>query len=61
MSKGKKQLSTFVVVEMPKWKNKILNFVLKLLFIKGESFVIAIEKSELLHKTKINEYKNEKS
>ena len=49
MSKKKEQLPVFVVVEMPEWKNKVLDFVLKLLFIKGKSFVISIQETDIKH------------
>ena len=36
MAKKKKdQLPVFVVVEMPEWKDKVLQFVLKLLFVNN--------------------------
>jgi len=49
MAKKKKdQLPVFVVVEMPEWKDKVLQFVLKLLFVKGNPYVITIDETGLI-------------
>lgn len=44
MAKKKKQeLPVFVVVDMPEWKSKVLDFMLKILRIPGEAWVIGVE------------------
>jgi hypothetical protein len=43
VAKKKKDLPVFVVVDMPEWKNKILDFMLKILRIPGQAWVIAVE------------------
>ena len=44
MAKKKKQdVPVFVVVNMPEWKSKILDFMLKILRIPGQAWVIAVE------------------
>jgi hypothetical protein len=58
MPNKNKKLPVFVVVEMPEWKNKVLDFMLKLLFIKGKSFVVAMENTELFYNSK--EYSKKK-
>jgi len=43
VTKKKKDLPVFVVVETPEWKNKILNLALKILRIPGQAWVIAVK------------------
>jgi hypothetical protein len=43
MPKKKLELPVFVVVDMPEWKTKVLTFALRLLRIKGQAWVIAVE------------------
>jgi hypothetical protein len=43
MPKKKKELPVFVVVDMPNWKSKILDFMLVLLRIPGKAWVIGVE------------------
>jgi len=45
MAKAKKKevLPTFVIVEMPDWKTKVLDSMLWLLRIPGKAWVIAVE------------------
>ena len=43
MPKNKKELPVFVVVHMPEWKTKVLTFALRLLRIRGQAWVIAVE------------------
>ena len=43
MPKKKKELPVFVVVDMPKWKSRILDFMLVLLRIPGKAWVIGVE------------------
>ena len=43
MPKKKQELPVFVVVDMPEWKTKVLTFALRLLRIKGQAWVIAVE------------------
>ena len=43
MAKKKEDLPVFVVVEMPMWKNMILDFMLKLLRVPGQAWVIGIK------------------
>ena len=43
MPKKKKELPVFVVVDMPEWKNKILNVMLWLLRVRGQAWVIGVE------------------
>lgn len=52
--KKKEQLPVFVIVEMPKWKNKVLQFVLKLLLVRGKPYVITIKETELVTDNKGN-------
>jgi hypothetical protein len=43
MPKKKKELPVFVVVDMPNWKSRILDFMLILLRIPGKAWVIGVE------------------
>lgn len=43
MPKKKKELPVFVVVDMPNWKSRILDFMLVLLRIPGKAWVIGVE------------------
>lgn len=43
MAKKKKELPVFVVVDMPQWKNRILDFMLILLRVPGKAWVIGVE------------------
>lgn len=43
MAKKKKDLPVFVVVDMPEWKSKILDFTLKILRVPGKAWVIGVE------------------
>jgi hypothetical protein len=43
MPKKKKDLPVFVVVDMPNWKSRILDFMLILLRIPGKAWVIGVE------------------
>ena len=43
--KKKEELPVFVVVDMPEWKSKILDFMLKILRVPGKSWVIGIEET----------------
>jgi hypothetical protein len=43
MPKKKKELPVFVVVDMPNWKSRILDFMLVLLHIPGKAWVIGVE------------------
>jgi hypothetical protein len=45
MPKKKKELPVFVVVDMPNWKSKILDFMLVLLRIPGKAWVIGVEET----------------
>ena len=46
MAKKKKQeLPVFVVVDMPEWKSKVLDFMLKILRVPGRAWVIGIEET----------------
>ena len=41
--KKKEQLPTFVIVEMPNWKTRILDFMLVVLRVPGKAWVIGVE------------------
>ena len=43
MAKKKKDLPVFVVVEMKPWQDKVLNFMLKVLRVPGQAWVIGVE------------------
>ena len=43
VAKKKKDLPVFVVVDMPNWKSKILDFALKILRVPGKAWVIGVE------------------
>jgi len=43
MPKKKKELPVFVVVDMPNWKSRILDFMLIFLRIPGKAWVIGVE------------------
>lgn len=48
MPKKKKDLPVFVVLTIPNWKSNILQFMLKLLLIKGKPYVITIQETDLV-------------
>jgi hypothetical protein len=41
--KKKEDLPVFTIVEMPEWKSRVLNFMLQVLSIPGQAWVIAVE------------------
>jgi len=41
--KKKKDLPAYVLIEMPEWKSRVLNYMLMVLNIPGQAWVIAIE------------------
>ena len=43
MAKKKEKLPVFVVIDMKPWKDKVLNFVLWLLRVPGQAWVIGVE------------------
>ena len=43
MTKKKQELPVFVVMDMPSWKSKVLQAMLKLMRVPGNPWVIAIE------------------
>jgi hypothetical protein len=43
MPKKKKELPVFVVVDMPNWKSRVLDFMLVLLRVPGKAWVIGVE------------------
>ena len=43
VAKKKKDLPVFTVIELPVWKGKILDFMLKVLRIPGKAWVIGVE------------------
>jgi len=43
VAKKKKDLPVFVVVDMPVWKSRIFDFMLKVLRIPGQAWVIGVE------------------
>jgi hypothetical protein len=43
VAKKKKDLPVFVVVDMPAWKSRIFDFMLKLLRVPGKAWVIGVE------------------
>ena len=43
VAKKKKDLPVFAVIELPVWKEKILDFMLKVLRIPGQAWVIGVE------------------
>ena len=43
MAKKKKDLPVFVVVSMPEWQSKILDFMLKIMRVPGQAWVIGVE------------------
>jgi len=43
MAKKKKDLPVFVVVSMPEWQSKILDFMLKVMRVPGKAWVIGVE------------------
>ncbi len=45
MSKKKQELPVFVVVDMPSWKSKVLDSMLRLLRIPGKAWVVAVEET----------------
>ena len=45
MKKKKQELPVFVVVDMPSWKSRFLDFMLRLLRIPGKAWVVAVEET----------------
>ena len=45
MTKKKKELPVFVVVDMPEWKTKVLDSMLRLMRIPGKAWVIGVEET----------------
>ena len=45
MAKKKKDLPVFTIVELPEWKNRVLDFMLQVLNIPGSAWVVAVEDS----------------
>jgi hypothetical protein len=43
VAKKKKDLPVFVVIELPAWKSRIFDFMLKLLRVPGKAWVIGVE------------------
>lgn len=43
VKKKKQELPVFVVVDMPEWKSKVLDFMLKILRVPGKAWVIGVE------------------
>ncbi len=43
MAKKKKDLPVFVVIEMPAWKSKVLDVMVKILRIPGQAWVIGVQ------------------
>lgn len=43
MAKKKQELPVFVVMDMPTWKSKVLQAMLKLMRVPGNAWVISIE------------------
>ena len=43
MAKKKKDLPVFVVIELPEWKSRVLDFMVKVLRIPGQAWVIGVE------------------
>jgi len=43
VAKKKKDLPVFVVIDMPEWKSRIFDFMLKLLRVPGKAWVIGVE------------------
>lgn len=43
VAKKKKDLPVFVVIDMPAWKSRIFDFMLKLLRVPGKAWVIGVE------------------
>jgi len=59
MSKKKKELPVFALIEMPKWKGSVLRFMCRLMMIPGKPWVITVEGTDLVHDGK--DYLNKKS
>ena len=49
MAKKKKDLPVFVVVDMANWKSRILDFMLKILRVPGQAWVIGVEDAGLTY------------
>ena len=43
MAKKKKDLPVFVVIELPAWKSKVLDLMVKILRIPGQAWVIGVQ------------------
>ncbi len=43
MAKKKKDLPVFVVIELPAWKSKVLDVMVKILRIPGQAWVIGVQ------------------
>jgi hypothetical protein len=43
MAKKKKDLPVFVVVELPEWKSRVLDLMVKVLRIPGQAWVIGVQ------------------
>ena len=43
MAKKKKDLPVFVVIELPAWKSKVLDVMVKVLRIPGQAWVIGVQ------------------
>ena len=43
MAKKKKDLPVFVVIELPAWKSKVLDVMIKILRIPGQAWVIGVQ------------------
>jgi hypothetical protein len=49
VAKKKKDLPVFVVIDMPVWKSRIFDFMLKLLRVPGKAWVIGVEYTGLTY------------
>jgi hypothetical protein len=43
VAKKKKDLPVFVVIELPAWKSKVLDLMVKILRIPGQAWVIGVQ------------------